>query len=311
MPLRKFLTAALCLVILLSAAGCSDKNGTDLKGTDKAASDKTEEPIRGVDQYTQEEKDLISDMIIYYGFYQDDAKTVIDADMKKLKELNPDAASRWEKIFVYWEYAADSLKINYDVPDDLSKDSNLCFTVLGYKLNPDGTIRDELEGRLKTALECAEKYPKAYIMCTGGGTAQNNPDVTEAGAMAEWLENNGISSDRIIVENTSMTTGQNAINGYNILTENFKEVNEIVIVSSDYHIRWGSVLFEAQCLLNSSKSFNAEVVSNTAFKVEDPESYPFEYQAAGLLEMIGCTDKAYAIYHRQMEKPPLDNITSK
>ena len=56
------------------------------------------------------------------------------------------------------------------------------------------------KGRLEKALECAEKYPNALVMCTGGGTASGNPDATEAGQMCRWLEEHGISSDRLIAE---------------------------------------------------------------------------------------------------------------
>ena len=41
-------------------------------------------------------------------------------------------------------------------------------------------MKDELLGRLNVALSCAERYPKAYVLCTGGGTARNSPDATEA-----------------------------------------------------------------------------------------------------------------------------------
>ena len=58
----------------------------------------------------------------------------------------------------------------------------------------------ELADRLNVALASAEKYPNAYILCTGGGTASKNAKVTEAGQMAQWLTDRGISQERIITE---------------------------------------------------------------------------------------------------------------
>ena len=59
------------------------------------------------------------------------------------------------------------------------------MVVLGYQLNADGTMRDELLERLRVAKASAEKYPNAYIVCTGGPTAYEDKTVTEAGRMAE------------------------------------------------------------------------------------------------------------------------------
>ena len=39
-------------------------------------------------------------------------------------------------------------------------------------------MKDELVNRLTVALRCAEKYPRAYIVCTGGGTAEKNENAT-------------------------------------------------------------------------------------------------------------------------------------
>ena len=91
------------------------------------------------------------------------------------------------------------------------------LTVLGFELNDDGTMQDELIGRLTVALACAEQYPNAYVICTGGGTAKDNPDVTEGGLMGEWMLEHGLDKDRLIIEDQSHTTAENASNSYDIL----------------------------------------------------------------------------------------------
>ena len=57
--------------------------------------------------------------------------------------------------------------------------------------------------------------------------------------MAKWLEKKGVDKKRIIVEDTSITTAQNAIFTYDILTSLYPSVTELAIVSSDYHIATG------------------------------------------------------------------------
>ena len=46
----------------------------------------------------------------------------------------------------------------------------------------------------------------------------------------------GIDGDRVIVENQSITTAQNAIFSCQILQEKYPQVNQLAIISSDYHI---------------------------------------------------------------------------
>ncbi len=115
--------------------------------------------------------------------------------------------------------------MNYDVlPDGLPDADELCIVVLGFQLNPDGSMKDELVHRLTVALESTKKYPNSYIVCTGGGTAAENESATEADEMAKWLINQGVDTGRIIVEDNSITTAQNAIFTYDILTSKYPSV---------------------------------------------------------------------------------------
>ena len=146
-------------------------------------------------------------MISYYSTYQSTAKTDIQRLVEKLKALNSTKGEEWEKIMEYWEYVKTDMNGNVD---GLPNDDSLCITVLGVALNDDGTMKDELVGRLQTALASAQKYPNAYVAVTGGGTAKNNPNATEADKMAAWIIANGLEENRLIVENKSKSTVQNA-----------------------------------------------------------------------------------------------------
>ena len=192
----------------------------------------------------------------------------------------------------------DGLTVHEDIlPDGLPETDELCIVALGFQLNPDGSMREELTERLRVVLKSAEKYPNAKIVCTGGGTAAENENATEAGKMAEWLAVNGISPDRIRVEDQSQTTAQNAMFTLNLLEENCPQVHQLVIVSSDYHIATGVLLFEAESILRAEDpDQRIRVVSNAAYKAPSG-SLSVMFQAGALIELSGDEAMAYQIYY--------------
>lgn len=207
--------------------------------------------------------------------------------LEELEKADEEAARRWQEILTCWDASGNDMALNQDVlPDGLEDSEQLCLIVLGFQLNSDGSMREELVGRLKTALNCAEKYPNCRILCTGGGTASQNSAMTEADAMAGWLEENGVQPDRIIVENKSLTTTQNAIFSYGILTENYPEITKTALVSSDYHIPWATILFQTQFILGERP---LRVVSNAVYPTNQTinDISLIRYQMNGILEIAG------------------------
>ena len=250
-------------------------------------------------QSKRSEQEIVEELVLYYGRYGSEAADETAGLLKELKSVNKKSAAKWEKILDYWEYANNEIEINYDVlPDGLPTNDELCLVALGFKLNPDGTMQEELVERLKVVLASAEKYPNAYIVCTGGGTAANNKSVTEAGRMADWLVEHGVAKDRIFVEDRSITTAQNAMYTYEILRNDAPQVTDIAIISSGYHICTGALFFEACFILNSEKpdKLPMEVVTNAAYKAPRGE-LSMMFQAGGLIELSGDVDQAFDIYH--------------
>ena len=139
---------------------------------------------------------------------------------------------------------------NGALPEGLPEDDSLCIVALGFQLNPDGSMSSELVGRCELALACAEKYPEAMIAVTGGGTAWQNSAATEAGVMADWLVQHGVAAERILVEDKSLTTADNAVFTCAILKERYPQVRSLAIVSSDYHLPLGVLLFQECALLS-------------------------------------------------------------
>ena len=217
--------------------------------------------------YTEESYNLVSDMVYAYADRQDDAAEIIRDDLEQLNALDPALGALWGKIMPLWSEINRALVIHDSVlPDGLPEDESLCIVVLGFQLYPDGSMAEELRGRCETALRCAEKYPKALIAVTGGGTAWQNPNATEAGVMAAWLTEHGVDASRILVEAESRTTADNAVFTSVLLRERHPEVKSLAIVTSDYHMPLGVLLFQEEALLAEYETGTLpfSVVSNAA-----------------------------------------------
>ena len=255
-------------------------------------------------------QEIIEEMVVDYGSHGEEANEHIRALLKELGSVDKDAAARRERIMELWKTSNTALTLNYDEPTaGLPDTDELCFVVLGFQLNPDGTMRDELIERLTVALRCAEEYPNALIVCTGGGTAAEDKTATEAGRMADWLIENGVDPERVIVEDKSLTTAQNAIYTFDILEAGHPRVKELVIVSSDYHIATGNLLFGAEAILRAEKAGEetVKVVSNAAWKAPSG-SLSTMFQAGALIELSDDVETAFEIYYDTYdihELPPL------
>ena len=255
-------------------------------------------------------QDFIEEMVVNFGAYGKEAELQNNRLMIKLNELDPNAAAKWESIMGLWASVNNDLAVHPDVlPDGLPDTDELCLVALGFQLNPDGSMKDELIERLNVLLKSAEKYPNALIVCTGGGTASENKQATEAGEMVKWLLAHGVDEKRIIVEDKSLTTAQNAIYTYGILTEQYPQVKQLAIVSSDYHIATGTLLFGAEATLRADAIGEEKlaVVSNAACKAPSGTLSPM-FQAGALIELSGDEKTAFEIYYNNYDIHELPRV---
>ncbi len=242
--------------------------------------------------YSPEESAIIEDMISYYGHHKEKASTDIRRLLADLTAQNAKTGEVWGKIMDYWSYVNTEMPVNLNVaPDGLANDDSLCFVVLGFQLNPDGTMKDELIGRLQVALDSAKKYPNAYVACTGGGTASQNPSATEADQMAAWLIDNGVDPDRVIVENKSTSTVENAQFTYKILRESYPQIDSICMITSDYHIPRGCLLYNSRLLLSAYESGDKllDIVSNAGYVTGSQGYESILLQAQGVCQIAGVS----------------------
>ena len=223
------------------------------------------------------------------------------AALSALRAADPVLADKWARILDLWE---EPVRVRDELPDGLPDDDTLCLVALGFQLNPDGTMREELTERLRVLLAASEKYPRAFLVCTGGGTAANDPAATEAGQMAAWLRAQGVDPKRILVEDRSLTTAQNAVFTFDLMEKRAPAVRTIAIISSDYHIATGTLLFGAEAILRDSP---VTVAGNAAWRAPSGALSPM-FQAGALIELSGDQETAFRIYYDTYdihELPPL------
>ncbi|MBQ3870508.1 MAG: YdcF family protein [Clostridia bacterium] len=245
----------------------------------------------------REAKDIVEELVVDYAEHGSSALKRIPGLIGELYETDANLGVRFEKIMDIWTSPDLGKPINYGVlPDGLPDTDELCIVVLGYTLEKDGSMKDELIGRLNVALRSAEKYPNAYILCSGGGTAGNDKTVTEASQMAAWLKDHGVDPKRIIVEDTSNSTCQNAVFAYDVLLYRYYSVKKLAIVSSDYHIPAATLIFSAESVLRAPVPGDEklQVVSNAAYEVPGGV-FRRIYCASALLGLFGEPERAIEI----------------
>lgn len=279
----------ICIIaglLVLALAGCTDKEASN-----------NEKPVVVLDDFGEVDDNMDPELLqaeinqCVLTIISDNVRKPgsVQVDIDKLAALDQESADRWAAIIKYWNDANEKDFVNKDIlPDGLPDDNSLCIVVLGYQLNADGTMKDELIGRLETALDNADKYPNAYILVTGGGTASANSSATEADCMAEWLIENGIAEDKVIIENMSKTTAENALFSYAILDRDYPEVSSIAIVTSDYHIPLGCMLFNSELMLDRNKNIgDIAVVANSAYDADVVGGFSMSSQADWLNHLYG------------------------
>jgi uncharacterized SAM-binding protein YcdF (DUF218 family) len=116
-------------------------------------------------------------------------------------------------------------------PARATKDfSKPAIVILGYGLNPDGSMRTILRRRVLTGLTVAQFFPQSPVIVTGGNP-QNGQ--TEAGQMRKMLLLLGFPDSRIIVEDRANSTVQNA--QFSVPLAKQAGTSGIILVTSTTH----------------------------------------------------------------------------
>ena len=126
-----------------------------------------------------------------------------------------------ESIIIYNGHHHDTQKPDY-------------LVVLGAGLRG-RSISASLLYRLETALDFHDMYPDLKIVVSGG--QGEGEDMTEALAMRNFLVDNGVNPNLIIMEDKSTNTYENFLYTKNVLEEEtVKEDFTITIISNNFHM---------------------------------------------------------------------------
>lgn len=131
----------------------------------------------------------------------------------------------------------ESIPLNVDIPSNLPT-SNHAFILLGFALSEEGGIQETLLERLQVALKAGNKN-KNSMFIVSGGVPKNGK--TEADVMFDWLKNHGIPKSRIIKEDRSKNTVENALFSMEIVED--EEMESVTIITSASHMRRAFMLF--------------------------------------------------------------------
>jgi len=104
--------------------------------------------------------------------------------------------------------------------------------ILGHRLQDDGHMSKILVKRLEVGLK-TWKEVDADLLCVTGGMPNKLAKFTEASKMSRWLLNHDFPKDKLVIEDGSNTTVENAENLAKVLRG--KEIETIYLVSSKYH----------------------------------------------------------------------------
>ena len=109
----------------------------------------------------------------------------------------------------------------------------LVLVVLGNRLNDDGTISELMRERLNLALQVENRLAPQIIVLSGG-VANKKAKVSEAEVMQRILVQNGVALQKIVQENKSLTTKQNAQFSVPIALQ--KGATQVLVCTSAEHM---------------------------------------------------------------------------
>ncbi|MFS0750397.1 YdcF family protein [Oceanobacillus sp. 1P07AA] len=231
----------------------------------------------------------ISELIYYYG---EEARTDVARTLDLMDEEFPEDYTIWNAVIDRWDWIENEMEENLNVaPDGLPEDDTHVFVVLGFALDSNGEMEDELIGRLEVALNSAEKYPNSYVLVTGG--VEKN-GWTEGDRMHDWLVDHGLSEDRIIVENESSNTVENASNSFEILYNNYDDIDSFSMITSQYHLKRSSIFYYTMSQLKAKELEKSPIEflgeGNAGWYREDKTEEPLSLKVRGMYQIAGVEE---------------------
>ena len=125
---------------------------------------------------------------------------------------------------------------------DVIRGNPQVMIILGCRVMPGGEPSILLQDRLDTALDYLDDHPDMTVVVSGG--QGSNEPTSEAACMADYLEEHGVDSDQILLEDQSSNTKENLIYSRELLEEHGIVVlrDEVLVVSNGFHLTRAQML---------------------------------------------------------------------
>ena len=130
------------------------------------------------------------------------------------------------------------------------KQNTSIVIVLGYKNHPDGTLHPISQQRARKAFEvtqeCTSQQTPVKLLCTGGFGRHFNQNINSHGLLVQkYLEKMGLKKQLFL----PIIASQNTYEDGKLCAEQLsnESVNELILVTSDFHIQRGFLWLNHFC----------------------------------------------------------------
>ena len=183
--------------------------------------------------------------------------TAYNRAIRRLDKSYPRQVACYRALFSWLDTSLEAVWDSAPIPVS----DQHAIVVLGYALSPQGQMQAPLLDRLAKALSAAKKYPSALIVVSGGAAKKG---VTEAALMKSYLVGKGVAAHRIVTEEQSAETVENAIHVMPVLKK--RGIHSVTLVTHASHIRRALAIFMLAARKEGlNVTYGHDVVMDSAF----------------------------------------------
>ena len=165
---------------------------------------------------------------LHYHVVTKEAQLALSRNASPYAKIISNSSSIQNEKYPLRHPLSDSLigKIKFLEPQELKDNTQTAIIVLGDRPLDDTTPTVDMVYRVLKGVELARKFPQAVLIMSGGATKGPTPEAQMMGLIA-W--GRGIDPLRIILEDKSQTTDENAQNTANIVGS--KNIRQVFIIT--------------------------------------------------------------------------------
>jgi hypothetical protein len=121
--------------------------------------------------------------------------------------------------------------------------SQTIILVLGYKLNPDGTMAQVFKDQVDRAVAVANSDVSSLIVITGGQTRAGFPSEAETALRYITHTFPTFPTERVLLETAARSTSEHPKLIRSLLQDNGIDVSKIIVSTRAFHVRRSRYLF--------------------------------------------------------------------